>query len=106
MWENPKKRQRNDVRVTNTNLAPPVPQKLYGGGEILRMKMGQKIECECGKCRVDRVGDNYDIRGPMYHTKDSASEWLVCPECKDRIKIHPVINWDGVETKGWDDGNR
>jgi len=70
-------------------------------GEILRMKMGQKIECECGRNKVDRVGDEYIINGNMYHRKDSGSEWLICPSCNDRIKIHPITTWiDGATPKG------
>lgn len=60
--------------------------------------MGQKIECECGKCQVDREGDKYKVKGPMFHHRDSASQWLICPHCDDRIKIHPVVEFIDAST--------
>lgn len=79
-----------------------VPKPKHVDGDILRMTMGQKIECECGRCKVDREGDHYMITGPMYHSKDSTSEWLICPHCNDRIKIHPVVDFIDANIKGLD----
>lgn len=68
-------------------------------GDIVRMSSGEVIECECGKGKVTRKDDVYKVDGPMYHTKDSSSEWLVCPHCGDRIKIHPIVDY-GLDMKG------
>lgn len=68
---------------------------------MMRMTSPQVIECDCGRCVVERSEDVYRVTGPMYHLRDSASEWLVCPHCEDRIKIHPVVDWaDASEPKG------
>lgn len=67
----------------------------------MRMVQGQKIECDCGKCRVDRNGDTYSVKGPIYHHRDNASEWLICSKCDDKIQINPVVSYiDAPETKG------